>query len=102
MDIGKRLRYIRQSKNISIYKLSEKTGISQNHISGIELGKRQPTVDTLKRLVAPLGITLAELFNENENISILSNNERELVENYRILPNEKADILLKLSDILKE
>lgn len=102
MDIGKRLRYIRQSKNISIYKLSKKTGISQNHISGIELGKRQPTVDTLKRLVAPLGITLAELFNENENISILSNNERELVENYRILPNEKADILLKLSDILKE
>lgn len=102
MDIGKRLRYIRQSKNISIYKLSEETGISQNHISGIELGKRQPTVDTLKRLVAPLGITLAELFNENENISILSNNECELVENYRILPNEKADILLKLSDILKE
>ena len=89
MDIGKRLRYIRQSKNISIYKLSEETGISQNHISGIELGKRQPTVDTLKRLVAPLGITLAELFNENENISILSNNERELVENYRILPNER-------------
>ena len=102
MDIGKRLRYIRQSKNISIYKLSEETGISQIHNSGIELGKRQPTVDTLKRLVAPLGITLAELFNENENISILSNNERELVENYRILPNEKADILLKLSDILKE
>ena len=67
-----------------------------------KLGYRQPTVDTLKRLVAPLGITLAELFNENENISILSNNERELVENYRILPNEKADILLKLSDILKE
>lgn len=101
MNIGERLRYLRKSKKITIYKLSKDTGISQNHISGIELGKRQPTIETLKRLSAPLGITLAELFNEDNDVMILTNDEKKLVENYRILPNEKASALLQLSTLLK-
>lgn len=101
MDIGERLRDIRQSKGITIYKLSKETGISQNHISGIELGKRQPTIDTLKRLTLPLGITLAELFNEDGKVSILTENERKLLENYRGLSADKASVLLSLSNMLK-
>lgn len=101
MDIGERLRHIRQSKKITIYKLSKETGISQNHISGIELGKRQPTIDTLKRLSLPLGITLAELFNEDGKVSILTENERKLLENYRELSTDKASVLLSLSNMLK-
>lgn len=100
MELGERLRYIRTSKKISIYKLSQITGISQNHISELELGKRQPSVETLRRLIAPLGITLSELFNENNDVTILSDDERQLVENYRTLPNDKAETLLKLSSQL--
>ena len=101
MNIGERLRYLRKSKKITIYKLSKDTGISQNHISGIELGKRQPTIETLTRLSAPLGITLAELFNEDNDVMILTNDEKTLIENYRVLPNEKALALLQLSHMLK-
>lgn len=101
MNIGERLRYLRKSKKITIYKLSKDTGISQNHISGIELGKRQPTIETLTRLSAPLGITLAELFNEDNDVMILTNDEKTLIENYRVLPNEKALALLQLSKMLK-
>lgn len=102
MEVGERLRYIRTSKKISIYKLSQITGISQNHISDLELGKRQPSVDTLRRLIAPLGITLSELFNESDSVTILSDEERQLVENYRTLPNDKAETLLKLSSQLNK
>lgn len=101
MNIGERLRFIRESKKITIYRLSKETGVSQNHISGIELGKRQPTIDMLIRLTEPLGITLAELFNESDDAVFLSQNEKELIVNYRCLPDEKANILLKLSKILK-
>ncbi len=101
MEVGKRLRTIRESKKISIYRLSKDTGISQNHISGIELGKRQPTIDTLTRLITPLGITLAELFNENSEAVFLTGNERTLLENYRSLPDDKAFALLNLSELLK-
>ena len=101
MEIGERLRTLRKSKRISIYRLSQETGISQNHISDLETGKRNPSVETLKRLVEPLGISLSELFNEDGVVSVLNENERELVENYRLLPDEKASVLLKLSDMLK-
>ncbi len=101
MNIGERLRFVRKSKNKSIYKISKETGISQNHISGIELGKRQPTIDTLYRITKPLGITLAELFNENAETVFLSENEKILIENYRCLPDDKAAMLLNLSNMLK-
>lgn len=102
MNLGERLRYVRTSKEISIYRLSQETGISQNHISDLELGKSQPSIETLKRLIAPLGITLAELFNENNEMTILSDDERQLVENYRIMTNDKAAALLGLSELLKK
>ena len=100
MKIGMKLRTARLSKGFSIYKLSKITYISQNHISAIENDQRQPTLETLERLIAPLGITLAELLNSNEEISYLSPRERLLVENFRNMTDENAELLLKLSEKL--
>lgn len=102
MKIGARLKKYRLAKGYTIYKLSKETDISQNHISAIENDKRQPTIDTLERLVAPMGISLAELFNINESVSFLTENERRLVENYRSMPDESAELLLGLSDVLSK
>ncbi len=55
----------------------------------------------LIRLTEPLGITLAELFNENDDAVFLSEKEKELLINYRCLPDEKASMLLGLSKLLK-
>lgn len=101
MTIGERLRKLRKAKGLSIYKISKDTEISQNHISAIERNQRQPTIDTLSRLVVPLGISLAELFNEDTEASYLTKAERTLIENYRQLPEDKAQVLLNLSDMLK-
>jgi len=102
MNIGERISVLRKSKNISIYRISLETGISQNHIRDIEQGRRNPSVDTLSRLIIPLGITLSELFNENIQASFLSEEERTLVENYRTLPEKKAALLLEMSAVLNE
>ena len=85
INIGNKLRSIRETKGMTIYKLSKETGISQNHIGGIELGKRQPTFDTLSRLLSPLGVTLSEFFNEDTETLYLSDDEKRLIENYRCL-----------------
>ena len=45
---------------------------------------------------------MSELFNESNEVSILSENERELIENYRTLPDNKAEGLLNLSRLLNE
>lgn len=101
MTIGERIRKLRNAKGLTIYKLSKETDISQNHISAIERNQRQPTIDTLSRLVIPLGISLAELFNEDTEATYLTNSERTLIENYRELPEEKAQMLIDLSGMLK-
>ncbi len=101
MKLGERLKMYRTSKGYSIYKLSMLTEISQNHISAIENNKRQPTIDTLERLISPLGITLAELFNSDTDVSYLTESERELIENYRNMKNSDADLFYKLSNSLK-
>jgi transcriptional regulator with XRE-family HTH domain len=102
MDYGNRLKQLRDSKKISIYRLSQDTGISQGHISDLENGKNQPTIDTLKRLLVPLGITLAEFFNENGETSILNDKEKELVANYRTMPDDKAELYLQLGKALNQ
>lgn len=100
MEIGKKLQKLRENKHMSMYRLTQMTGVSGHHIKGIEEGVRQPTIDTLQRLTEALGSSLPELFNDDTQCSYLSERERRLIENFRILSKEKADALLTISDVL--
>ena len=101
MEYGKRIKALREAKKISIYRLSQDSGISQGHISDLENGINQPTIETLKRILAPLGCSLSEFFNEGE-ISVLSEKEKELVACFRTMPDEKAELFLQLGKILNQ
>ena len=101
MEYGKRIKALREAKKISIYRLSQDSGISQGHISDLENGINQPTIETLKRILAPLGCSLSEFFNEGE-ISVLSEKEKELVASFRTMPDEKAELFLQLGKILNQ
>ncbi len=96
MEYGTRLRELRKAKGYSIYRIHQETGLSQGHISDLEKGINQPKIETLQRVLAPMGITLAEFFNENGETSILSDREKELVTHFRTLPDDKADLALQL------
>ena len=101
MEVGKKIRSLRENKKMSVYRLTQITGISGNHIRGIEEGTRQPTVETLQRLTDALGSSLAEIFSDDTECCYLSQSEKRLIENFRILSKEKADALLIISDALQ-
>ena len=101
MEVGNKLKKLREDKKMSMYRLTQITGISGHHIKGIENGTRQPTIETLNRLVSALGSSLAEIFNDDTQCTYLNEKERRLIENFRVLSDEKADALLSLSDVLK-
>lgn len=65
MDISARLRKIRESQNMSMYRLAKVSGVSSSFISRIESENRQPTTDVLERLCKALGITMADFFAED-------------------------------------
>lgn len=102
MEMGERLRCIRESKKMTIYKLSQETGISHNHISDLERGVRKPSVETIRRLITPLGITLSEFFNEDGEIIYLSQREQELIYNFRALPSKQANGIFELIRVMND
>ena len=102
MEVGKKLQKLREEKKMSMYRLTQITGVSGHHIKGIENGTRQPTSETLNRLVSALGSSLSEIFNDDTEYTYLNERERSLIENFRTLSEEKADALLNLSDVLKK
>lgn len=56
------LKSIRKKRNMSIAKLSEKTGITSAYISMLENGKKHnPSLDILKRIAEALDTPLSEL-----------------------------------------
>ena len=40
MEVGKKLRRLREDKKMSMYRLTQLTGVSGHHIKGIEEGTR--------------------------------------------------------------
>lgn len=66
-NVGARLIYLRQLRGISTNKLANLAGISQSHLQKIELGERNPTVETLSYFCDALGITLADFFGNDDS-----------------------------------
>ena len=85
-----------------MYRLTQMTGVSGHHIKGIEQGTRQPTIETLNKLVNALGSSLADIFSDDDNSVRLAEDERRLIENYRMVSEEKKSALLNMSDLLKK
>lgn len=94
MEFNEQLYFWRNRKKISIYKLSKLSGVSENHIRSLESGKKQPTIKTLQSLTDGLNITISEFFNEDSKVAYLNDSERRMLEFYRNLPKDKADILI--------
>ena len=51
IDIGKAVKDLRKSRNITKEQLAESIGISVSHLEKIEAGARRPGIDTYQRLL---------------------------------------------------
>jgi transcriptional regulator with XRE-family HTH domain len=59
--VGRNVLRIRKSKGITQERLAEISGFSQQYISGLEKGQRNPTVVTVYELSLALGVNYIEL-----------------------------------------
>ena len=64
MDVGKRLRTIREQHGFTQNGLAEYAGVSQTHLRRVELGQADITVRHLQLLCEALGISLQTFFSE--------------------------------------
>jgi transcriptional regulator with XRE-family HTH domain len=59
--LGRNVLRIRKSKNLTQEQLAEMSGFSQQYISGLEKGQRNPTVVTVYELSLALGVNYLDL-----------------------------------------
>lgn len=58
--IGERVRQLRLNRNLTQAEMAERAGLSQSYISQVESGRLEPSLYSLRALMAALGVDLAE------------------------------------------
>ena len=64
LQLGQRVREIRQSKNLTLEEASKLTGLARSTLSKIENEQISPTFAAVTKLVTGLGIDIPQLFTQ--------------------------------------
>jgi transcriptional regulator with XRE-family HTH domain len=107
-EIFESIKNIRKSKGITLQEMSNRTGISVNHLSQIERGKTNPSIGTLKRITDALAVPFMSLGN-GENIPPLSTGNQKKAEVVRkdmrkmlVYPKSKTKVYLLTPDLQRK
>ncbi|MCI8269697.1 MAG: helix-turn-helix transcriptional regulator [Lachnospiraceae bacterium] len=103
MNIMERIDELCKKRNISKYRLSQITGISQSAFSKMARQQSSLSLETIQRICDALGISLAQFFSESENYPDLTLQQVQLLDFWSLLDEKKRAYALlmieKLTDI---
>lgn len=68
MQLGMRIRYLRNLRKWSQEDLALEANVNKNYLCDLENGRRNPSLEILERIADALGISLSELFLGVETI----------------------------------
>jgi transcriptional regulator with XRE-family HTH domain len=97
---------IRKSRGITLQELSNRTGISVNHLSQIERAKTNPSIATIKKITDILGVPLMSLGEGEQTPQTNSSKKAEVVRKdmRKILmyPKSKTKVFLLTPDLQRQ
>lgn len=62
--VARNLRRYREDRGLSLAEIGRRAGLSKQTVASIESGEGNPTVDTVERLAAALGVSIRALMSE--------------------------------------
>ena len=80
MDILKRIVDLRTERNWTEYQLAERSGLQQSTISSWYRKNMVPTIPSLEKICTAFGITLSQLFAEEDAPVSLTEAQKKLLE----------------------
>lgn len=103
MDIVEKLNRLRLERNLSVYRLAELSGINQSTLANTFSRGTVPSIKHLEQMLETLGVTLSQFFAEDEELTLLSQSEKQLIKNFRRLPtnikNSVQEIVNSIPDL---
>ena len=88
MDIIKKLSTLILERGLTIYRLSELSGINQSTLANTFSRGTIPSIKNLEIICETLGITLSQFFSTNETSVLMTKDEIEIYNKYKKLPKE--------------
>lgn len=65
VDVGERLRAIRQLRRRTLKEVADRAGLSESFLSQVERGRTSASISSLQRIVAALGVEVSDVFAAN-------------------------------------
>ena len=94
--IGPRIKELCDKQQITKYRLSQMTGVTQTVLSRIIKGENVPTIQTIEKICFALNISLAQFFAKDENPPDLTAEQKEIIETWNGLTPEERERLMKI------
>lgn len=97
-DILATITKYREERGWSEYQLSERSGLPQSTISSWYRKNMIPTVLSLEKICKAFGITLSQLFAEEDSVVSLTASQKVLLERWSRLSKEQQEAVFMLID----
>jgi transcriptional regulator with XRE-family HTH domain len=107
-EIFESIKNIRKSKGITLQEMSNRTGISLNHLSQIERGRTNPSIGTLKKITDVLGVPFMSLGNGESSLPLPPNNQKRAevvrgdMRKMLVYPKSKTKVFLLTPDLQRK
>ena len=60
--VGARIRELRNQQGVSQEKLALKAELDRTYLAGVELGRRNPSIKSLEKIISALGTSFEDFF----------------------------------------
>ena len=100
MDVKARIRQLMDERQWTEYRLAIASGLSQSTVANIFNRNTTPSVSTLESICAGFGISLSQLFSEN-NMVELTQEQKEMFATWATLTKPQKEALRMLIDVMK-
>ena len=94
MNVMERIDELCRQRNISKYRLSQITGISQSAFSKMARQQSSLSLETLQRICEAFGISMAKFFSETGEYPDLTAQQKQLLHFWTLLDGKKRDYAL--------
>ncbi|SFL47257.1 Helix-turn-helix domain-containing protein [Gracilibacillus orientalis] len=101
LNIGKQLRSLRKSLNLTTQEVANRVNISQSYISRFENNRSVPDVDMLSKILKALGTDMASFFSYAEDNQSIPEDLAQLIEMSKQLTPEERIKLTEFLNVLK-
>lgn len=95
-DILSVITVYREERGWTEYQLAERSGLPQSTISSWYRKNMIPTIPSLEKICTAFGITLSQLFAEENDLVALTDSQKKLLESWARLTEEQQAVVFAL------